>query len=98
MEGGACEVRDRRLQGIEAVVQRQERVSAEGDDDRFLLDAQHSRAGILGAGPNIGSAVPASPLGNGLLVDAVALRQNPQALLTMLYRSTHCRCRAGAPV
>ena len=29
--------RDRRLQGIEAVVQRQQRMLAEGDDDRFLL-------------------------------------------------------------
>jgi hypothetical protein len=30
--------------------------------------------------------------------DPVARRQNPQALLTMLYRSTHRRCCCGAPV
>ena len=38
------------------------------------------------------------PLGDGLLVDAVALGQGPQARLTMLYRSTDRLCRCGAPV
>src|SRR5829696_2326048 len=38
------------------------------------------------------------PLGHRLRVDAVALGQPPQALLTMLDRSTHCRRRAGAPM
>jgi hypothetical protein len=28
----------------------------------------------------------------------MTIGQGPQALLTMLYRSTVCRCRAGAPV
>src|SRR5918993_3130799 len=31
-------------------------------------------------------------------VDAVALGQGPQARLTLLYRSTDCRRRCGAPV
>ena len=35
------------------------------------------------------------PLGHGFPVDPVALRQNPQALLTSLYRSTDRRCRRG---
>ena len=34
----------------------------------------------------------------GWLVDDVALGQDPQALFTMLYRSTDCCCRAGAPM
>ena len=38
------------------------------------------------------------PLGDRLGVDAVALGQHPQALLTMLYRSTDRLCRGGAPV
>src|SRR5258707_12462490 len=42
--------------------------------------------------------LPASPLRDGLLVDAVALSQRPQALLTMLYRSTDRLSRAGAPM
>src|SRR5580704_13284184 len=32
--------------------------------------------------------LPRLPLGDGLRVDAIALRKRPQALLTMLYRST----------
>ena len=38
------------------------------------------------------------PLGHGLLVDPVAPGQGPQALLTMLYRSTDRLCRCGAAV
>ena len=38
------------------------------------------------------------PLGGGLLIDPEALGQRPQALLTMLYRSTDRLSRRGAPV
>ena len=38
------------------------------------------------------------PLGHGLLIDPVAASQSPQALLTMLYRSTDRLCRRGAAV
>jgi hypothetical protein len=41
---------------------------------------------------------PLLPLRDGLRVDAVTGRQRPQARLTMLYRSTDCRSRRGAPV
>jgi len=37
-------------------------------------------------------------LRNRLLVDPVTLGQNPQALFTILYCSTDCLCRGGAPV
>ena len=37
-------MRDRRLERVEAVVQRQERVAAEGDAGRFLLDRQRGGA------------------------------------------------------
>ena len=33
VQSGAGELRDRRLQGIEAIVERQERVAPEGDDE-----------------------------------------------------------------
>ena len=36
------------------------------------------------------------PFGDGFPIDAVALGKAPQAFLTMLYRSTDCRCRCGA--
>jgi hypothetical protein len=41
------QVRDRRLQGIEAIVQRQERMLAEGDDDGLVLDAQQVHFGCF---------------------------------------------------
>src|SRR5688572_19602458 len=44
MQAGAREMRDGRLQAVEAVVQRQERVPAEGDDDLLLLRRQDGRA------------------------------------------------------
>ena len=41
MQGRAGQVRDRRLQGIKTVIKRQQRVFAEGNDDRLFLNAQH---------------------------------------------------------
>ena len=38
MQGRARQVRDRRLQGIKAVVERQQRMPTEGNDDRLFLD------------------------------------------------------------
>ena len=98
MQRRAGQVRDRGLQGVEAVVQRQQCMLAKGNDHRLLLDAQHRGMRVLGAGPHIDGAASASPLGNRFGVDPVALGENPQALLTILYCSTDCRCRAGAPV
>jgi hypothetical protein len=46
----------------------------------------------------IGNRGPRFPLGDRLPVHAVALRKPPQALLTMLHRSTDCLRRCGAPV
>src|ERR1700730_12550164 len=89
-------MRDRRLQGIEAIVERQERMAAEGDDDRLLLDRQHRGFRALRSGRQIGDRAALLPLGDGLRIDAVALGQRPQARLTMLYRSTDRLCRRGA--
>src|ERR1700733_5887153 len=54
--------------------------------------------GALGPVAKSETEVPRLPFGDGLRVDAVAFRQRPQALLTMLYRSTDCLCRCGAPM
>src|SRR6478752_5838574 len=91
-------MRDRRLQSIEAIVERQQSMPAEGDDHRLLLDRQHGRSRLAWTGLEIRRRAPSLPLGHRLLVDAVALRQSPQALLTMLYRSTNRLCRRGAPM
>src|SRR5665213_226059 len=91
-------MRDGRLQGVEAVIERQQRVAPEGDDRGFLFHRQDGRMRFLRPGPAIGDALPVLPLGDGLLVDAVAPGELPQALLTILYCSTECRCRGGAAV
>src|SRR5579871_2396991 len=98
MQRRPCQVRDRRLQSVQAIIQRQQRVTAKGDDDSLLLDRQNGRPRLLRTGLAVieGSALP--PLRNRLRVDPVALGESSQALLTILYCSTDCRCRAGAPV
>src|SRR3546814_20471772 len=53
---------------------------------------------VFRAGRKIGDGRAFLPLRNRLLIDPVALGQNPQALLTTLYRSTDCLCRRGAAV
>jgi hypothetical protein len=98
MKRRACELRDRGLKSIEAVVERQKRVLAKRHDDGFLFDRQNRRPRNGGTGPAIGSGLALLPLGDGLLVDAMTPGQCPHALLTMLYRSTDRLCRCGAPV
>src|ERR1017187_2524210 len=91
-------MRDRRLQGIETIIERQQCMPAEGDDDRLLPDRQHRGLRLARAGWQIGDRTALLPLGDGLRVDPVAPGQSPQARLTMLYRSTDRRCRRGAAV
>ena len=52
----------------------------------------------LGRFGPVGRSATLAPFGYGLWIDAVALGQGPQALLTTLYRSTDCLCRSGAAV
>jgi hypothetical protein len=91
-------VRYRGLQGIKTVVERQECVLAEGDDDRLVLDRKHCRLRVLRSGLQISDGAALFPLGDGLGIDAVPPGKAPQALLTMLYRSTERLCRCGAAV
>ncbi len=91
-------MRDRRLQGVETVVERQQRVLSKGDDDRLVLKRQHRRMRVFRPRALIGNRRALLPFGDGFLVDAIAPGEGSQALLTMLYRSTHRLCRAGAPV
>lgn len=68
----------------------------EGDDDGLFLDRQNRRFGLLRACREIGDGGALPPLRHPLLIDAIASGQRPQALLTMLYRSTDRLCRRGA--
>src|SRR3954463_11915998 len=67
----------------------------EGDDDRLLLARQHRRSWLRRSCPDVRNRATALPLANSLLVDAVALCERSQALLTMLYRSTDRLRRRG---
>src|ERR1700734_3788986 len=98
MQRRARQMRDRRLQGVEAIVERQQSMPSEGDNDGLFLDGQDRRFGLLRSRRQVGNGGPGLPFGDGFRVDAVALGQNSQALLTMVYRSTDRLCRCGAPM
>ena len=87
-----------RLQRIEAIVERQQRMPPEGDDDRLVLDGKDGRLGFLGACRKIGNGLALLPLRDSLLVDTVAPGERSQALLTILYCSTDRLRRGGAAV
>ena len=84
-------MRDGGLQGIPAVVKRQQSMPTQGDSDRLVLQGQDRGLGLFWPGGQVIDGVALPALGNGRLMDAVAAGQGSQALLTMLYRSTDCR-------
>lgn len=69
MQRRARQMWDRRLQSIEAVVQRQQCVPPEGDDHCLLVVAQNSGAWLLRAGLLVFDRLAFAPLRNGLWVD-----------------------------
>lgn len=75
---------DRRLQGIEAVVERHQGAPAEGDDDRLFLRCQNAGPRRLRSGRQIGDRGPLLPFRDGFLIDPVTPRPRPQALLTTI--------------
>lgn len=66
-------MRDRGLQGVEAVIQRQQGMPAEGDDDRLFLDREHRGMRCSRPRRAICGGIPLPPFGDGLGVDAMAL-------------------------
>ena len=98
MQGRTGQVRYCGLKGVKAIAEWQQRVLAEGDDDRLVLDRKHCRLRFLRPGLQISDAAALLPLGNCLWNDALSFGKAPQALLTMLYRSTDRLCRCGANI
>lgn len=98
VERGAREVGDRRLQRVEAVVQGEERVAAEGDDSGFLLRGEHGRARSLRSHRCVLDRLAPSPLGDGLPVNPMLLGQGTHSLLAALDGSADGLRRAGAAV
>jgi hypothetical protein len=84
----AGQMRDPRLQDVEAVVQRQERGLAETDGDRLLLGRQHRRAsgpGPIGASRRTATAEAGTCTG----LDGSA---NASSAFAALPGATGCRC------
>lgn len=73
-------------------------MAPERHDDRFLVGREDRRPGLSRLGRLVRDSRPLSPFRHRLGVDPIALRQAPQALLTMLYRSTDGLRRGDAPV
>src|SRR3984957_5296410 len=71
---------------------------SERHDDGLVLNGKDGGSGFWRAGGSVSDRATLLPFCHRLGVDAVALGQDPQALLTMLYRSTDCRSRCGAAV
>ena len=86
------------LEGIEAIIERQERVLAKGDDQRFFLFAEYRRTRLPGSHPSVADRITPAPFGNRLGINPVADRELPQARLTILYCSTDRLSRCGAAV
>src|ERR1700741_3289026 len=91
-------MRDRRLQGIETIVEREQRMPTESDHDRLVLDGQDCGLWLPWSGRQIGDRAALLPLRDGLRINAIAPRKDPQARLTILYCSTDRLCRCGAAV
>ena len=98
MQRRSGQVRQGRLQCIEAVIQWQQCVSTEGHDECIFLQRQDRRVALLWPHGGIMHVGAFLSLCYRLRVYIVALGQLRYAFLTMLDRATHCRCRAGAPV
>lgn len=89
---------DARLKGVEAVVERERRPLTEGCNGGFLLRGEHGRARLTRPHRGIFDGRTLALFSHRLSIEVVALSQARYAFLTMLYRSTQCRSRAGAAV
>jgi hypothetical protein len=92
------QVGEGRLQGIEAVVERQQRVLAEGDDDGLFFRRQDCRMWGLRTHRGIMDKRPLTPLGDRLLVQAVLCGELFERSLRSLYRSSDGVRGRGAAV
>src|SRR6478672_8994172 len=88
MQGRPGQFRNGRLQGIEAVVERQQRMLAEGDDDSLFLGRQDCRARSFRPHGNVVDEGPFAPLGDCLVVQPILCRKLFERSLRSLYRSS----------
>jgi len=70
MQRRTRQMRDAWLQGIETVIERQQRVAPKSDNHGVLLDAENRRMRFLRSHPHVLNRLTLAPLGDGLDVDA----------------------------
>jgi hypothetical protein len=91
-------MRDRRLERVEAVIERQQRMAAERDDQRLFLLAENRRAPFLRVHRRIVDALALAPLRHRLRVDPVSPAQLRDRSLRSLYRTSDGVRGRGASV
>jgi hypothetical protein len=92
------QVRQRGVQGSQAVIQRPQRLLANRDPPDFCLSGQDGGTWWLQAHGCLVHRRPLLPLRHGCGMHVLTLGQLGEALVTRLERTTHRRGRAGAAV
>lgn len=82
VQAGAGQMRDRGLQPVEAIIQRQQGMPPKSDDDRLFPRRQRGRARLLRSHGGVGRRLPITPLLDRRRTDAVALGRRSHAFLT----------------
>ncbi len=98
MQGRARQMRNGWLQGIKAVIQRQQRMAPKGNDRRLLGLRQHGGARVRRPGLHVLDRRPLPPRRHRLGIDAEFPAQLRERSLRSLYRSSDGVRGRGAPV
>ena len=88
MQRRARKMRDRRLQSVKTVIERQQGVPSEGDDHGLFFLAENGRAWLCRPRLSILDRLPLAPLGESLDVDAQFPAQRRGRSLRSLYESS----------
>ena len=95
---GAPQMGDRGLQGIEAVIKRQQRVAAKGHNGSLLLRREHGRVRVLGSHRCVFDRSAVAPLGNGFSIDVMLASQGAHRGLALLNGASDDLRSSGAAV
>jgi len=98
MQGRAGKVHNRHLQGIEAIVQWQQRVLTKGKTIASSAGVKHGRPRGFRSHRGVVDEGLLTPLGDGLVVQPIALCQLLERSLRSLYRSSDGVRGRGAAV
>ena len=89
---------DGRLQGVEAIIEGQQRVSTKRDDEELLLSRQHRRVRHLRPHSAVFGTGAPPPFGDRLWIDSVPLAQRLDRSFRSLYCCSDGVSRRGASV